>query len=446
VSDTNTDRIASTAISAEFLGGVVDESPAMATIVILDCCYSGNFKGVLDPDELFDPEEYFDSGAGRFVMTSARQGQLALDAEAGGRLSPFTELLIEALIRAEIDEDGDGVVTVDDVFRFLSIESRVRGLPLPQRSYQGDGSLRLARRTSHTHPVIPGPTVAPTSTREARSGARSDPLIGSIVASHRLEEFLGASEIGMLYRGRHVSLNRRRLLRIFTSAHGHSQIAARFRAERDIMTELDHPNIVRVVDAGDDREWLYLVMDDTGGRDLIHVVTETGGLDVRRAAQILEQVAHAVESAHRADIVHGQLQPGCVFVTDSDFAYVSNFTGTSRIWIAQGMSRTSIMVGTPGFVAPEQLAGSECADNRVDIYALGCLLYYSLTATRPFEAESAYRTLAAQEAGPPPEARAIRRDLPDGVDAVIATAMASEPGNRYESCAAFVSAMRSACV
>jgi hypothetical protein len=143
--DTRADRLRSTAVKASDLRGMMDASAAGVTVVVLDCCHSGRFKGTNIPATL--------SGRGRFVVTSSRPGELANDADARNHASLFTHHLAEGIVSGAVDHDGDGVVTLSELYDYVRRALADTGRQVPQKRFEGDGDVALARRATQQTPA-----------------------------------------------------------------------------------------------------------------------------------------------------------------------------------------------------------------------------------------------------------------------------------------------------
>jgi len=222
------------------------------------------------------------------------------------------------------------------------------------------------------------------------------------------------------------------------------ETVARFRREARLASRLDHPGIVRCLDAGRDRATgcYYLALEYVPGRDLKRLLAEEGPLSPRRAVDLLGQVADAVARAHRDGVVHRDLKPANVLIDDDGRAHVTDF-GLARDARDRGLTRAGELIGTPNYMAPEQVRG-EPATPASDVYALGALLFRALTGRAPFEAATASEVLArkvSEDARPP---SAARPGLPPDLDLVCARAMARDPAARYGDATGFAWALRSA--
>jgi serine/threonine-protein kinase len=164
------------------------------------------------------------------------------------------------------------------------------------------------------------------------------------------------------------------------------------------------------------------------GRDLQGVLQD-GPLEPSRAVRIIEQVAKALQAAHRVGLIHRDIKPSNILLDEDDFAYLIDF-GIARATQDTRLTNTGGMIGTLHYMAPERLGSGE-VDARADIYALACVLYECLTGSPPFPADSTERLIVAHLSAPPPHPSAARPNVPAQFDEVIATGMAKDPDQRY---------------
>jgi serine/threonine-protein kinase len=202
----------------------------------------------------------------------------------------------------------------------------------------------------------------------------------------------------------------------------------RFRREAHAAARLNSPHVIPIHSYGEIDGRLYVDMRLIEGRDLQGVLAD-GPLEPGRAVRIIEQVAKALQAAHRVGLIHRDVKPSNILVDEDDFAYLIDF-GIARATEETRLTHTGGMVGTLHYLAPERLGSGE-VDARADIYALACVLYECLTGSPPFPADSTERLIVAHLSTPPPRPSTARPDVPGQFDEVIATGMAKDPDQRY---------------
>jgi len=248
--------------------------------------------------------------------------------------------------------------------------------------------------------------------------------------------------MGEVWRAHDTATERFVALKVLTAElHDDATYRERFRREARSAAGLAEPHVVPIHDFGEIDDRLYVTMRLIEGRDLGEMLVE-GPLSPERAVSIVEQVASALHAAHRVGLIHRDVKPSNVLVTDDDFAYLIDF-GIAQ---AEGDSRLTshgATIGTWAYMAPERFS-SGVADARADIYALACVLYEALTAQRPFPATRNEQVILAHLQHAPPRPSAMRQDIPRQFDAVLATAMAKNPDDRYPTTKELARAARAA--
>jgi Protein kinase domain len=237
--------------------------------------------------------------------------------------------------------------------------------------------------------------------------------------------------MGIVYEATQISLNRKVALKI-VAAHLSEDPAfrERFRREGQLQAAIDHPHIITVYEAGESDEGLFLAMRLVDGPTLKELIIQRE-VSPARALQLLDPVAKALDTAHRAGLIHRDVKPHNILITKSDHAFLADF-GLTKASAGQSLTKTGQFVGTLDYVSPEQIQ-DEPASPASDIYSLGAVLYEALVGSVPFSKQTDAAVLYAHLSEDPPLASEERTDLPTDIDAVILRAMAKKPQDRYEA-------------
>lgn len=279
---------------------------------------------------------------------------------------------------------------------------------------------------------------------------RTDPMIGrTLNETYLLERLIGRGGMGRVYAGRHLRLSRPVAVKVLQSKFSSSPDAVeRFRHEARSASALGHPNIVQVFDfnQSEDRSW-YIVMELLEGEDLRSVIKREKQIEPAACLPVLQQLCDALDLAHSKGLVHRDLKPSNIFLRalqGRSEVKILDF-GVAKILGADlGLTMDGAMLGTPHYMAPEQAAGEGSLTPRVDIYALGTVLFEMLTGRRPFDAESPLTVLHLRATQNPPDPSSIVSTLPKELDGVIRRALERDPAARFESPAELVLAFQKA--
>jgi serine/threonine-protein kinase len=215
----------------------------------------------------------------------------------------------------------------------------------------------------------------------------------------------------------------------------------RFRREAHAAAQLSEPHVVPIHNFGEIDGRLYVDMRLIEGDNLEHVLAD-GPMDAARSVKIIEQVASALNAAHRVGLVHRDVKPSNVLVSEDDFAYLIDF-GIARGAGETGLTATGNVVGTWPYMAPERFVEGR-SDIASDIYSLACVLYECLTSSRPFPGDSVEQQIAGHLTTPPPRPSVTRPGVSAQLDAVVAVGMAKDPGRRYATTVELARAARAA--
>jgi formylglycine-generating enzyme required for sulfatase activity/predicted Ser/Thr protein kinase len=267
-------------------------------------------------------------------------------------------------------------------------------------------------------------------------------LIGKTLGKYQVLEEIGRGGMGAVYRGYDPSLDRSVAIKVL-APHlvWERDFVQRFLQEARTAARLQHPHIVAVYDIGEQDGTYYIVMQYVDGRPLDDVLRQEGPLPPERAAAILAQVASALEAAHREGLVHRDVKPANILLRPRDQAVLTDF-GIARALAGTRLTQTGMMVGTPGYISPEQIRGQEVGP-AADQYALGVVAYELLAGGPPFAGDTP-TLLHAHVYDPPPPLRARKRELSTAVEGVVLRALAKEPGQRWASVGEFARQLQAA--
>jgi eukaryotic-like serine/threonine-protein kinase len=247
-------------------------------------------------------------------------------------------------------------------------------------------------------------------------GSRSRTLAGR----YELGEVIGRGGMGIVFAATDLVLERVVAVKVLHSvlAGGDPVQLVRFEREARAAASLSHPGVVAVFDAGAEEDGTrFIVMERVSGRSLAAIVPEQAPLAPRRAIEIAEQIADALAAAHCAGIVHRDIKPANLMVAEDGSIRVLDF-GIARALEATAITRTDSVFGSAPYMSPEQALG-EPAEERSDLYSLGCVLYTLLTGRPPFAAESPAAVLYKQVNADPRPLRELNRRVPKRLEALV---------------------------
>jgi DNA-binding beta-propeller fold protein YncE len=263
------------------------------------------------------------------------------------------------------------------------------------------------------------------------------PELGTQFAGYRIDDVVGRGGMGVVYRATELALDRPVALKLIApELAGDASFRERFLRESRLAASIDHAGILPVYQAGEADGELYLANRFVDGTDL-RALLEQGSLRPERALGLVGQVADALDAAHARGLVHRDVKPGNVLVDAADHCYLADFGLTKQLGDGDA-GESGLLAGSLDYLAPEQIRRGEVT-GRTDQYALGCVLYELLAGAPPFRRETEARTLwAHMQEEPTPLA-----GYPE-LEPVLVRVLAKEPGERYESCNAFVDDARAA--
>ena len=268
-----------------------------------------------------------------------------------------------------------------------------------------------------------------------------DDLVGKNFGPYRVVEKLGEGGMAVVYRAFQESLGRYAAIKMLRSELARDEeFVNRFRREALAAANMDHPNILHVYDAGAAHGMYYIVMGFVDGGSLKDLIAQ-GPLDPEYAVAITIQLAEALDYAHRHGVIHRDVKPSNVLMTRDGRPMLTDFGIAKALYETEALTRTGATIGTPEYMAPEQIQGQP-VDGRTDIYALGIVLYEMLTGWAPFSAPTPVATLYKQVNEPPPPLGQVNIKVPGWLEGVVARAVAKRPELRYQQAGEFAEALR----
>ena len=269
-------------------------------------------------------------------------------------------------------------------------------------------------------------------------------MIGQVIGNYKILEKLGEGGMGEVFKGLDMMLEREVAIKsLRPELTRQKDIVERFRKEAIILAKLNHPNIATLFSFFVQDERFYMVMEYAQGESLSKVIARhIGGMAWRRAVMLMMQALNALDHAHNLGIIHRDIKPGNIMLSDKEVLKVMDF-GIARMVGAAHLTRTGYLVGTPAYMAPEQIRGKNI-DARTDIYALGIVLYELLVGRKPFDGESEYDLLKAQVEDTPPPLRTFSTRIPPSVEDAVMRALAKPPEQRFQSAREFRFALEQA--
>jgi len=247
---------------------------------------------------------------------------------------------------------------------------------------------------------------------------------------YRIQELVGVGAMGMVYRALDERLKVVVALKVLRLERAPDlRRLERFEHELVLARQVTHRNVVRIHDIGQDGDLHFLTMDYVQGRSLKEMLEERGHLEVGQVVSIAHDLALALAAAHREDIVHRDLKPANVLVDQDGRAYVTDF-GVARSLNQAGLTQAGVVIGTLGYLAPEQARGGNL-DGRTDLYALGLIMFEMLTGKLPFTGETFEEVLAQRTTGKPRELSDEGVHAPAWLSRLLARCLERDPALRY---------------
>jgi predicted Ser/Thr protein kinase len=265
-------------------------------------------------------------------------------------------------------------------------------------------------------------------------------MIGKKIANYQITEKLGEGGMGVVYKGMDTNLGRPVAVKMLTAELAHNpEIVDRFRAEARAQANLSHANLAVLYAFLVEDGTAFMVMEFVEGQTFEQMIRARGPIPPETALPLFKQALQGVGAAHRMGIVHRDIKPSNIMMNTAGVVKVMDF-GIAKVVGTRGMTRTGMQLGTPAYMAPEQIQNRPI-DTRTDIYALGITLYQMLSGQLPFQHESDFETMNSQVSATPPPMKQMFPYAPIQYQNVVNRALEKDPNNRFQTVEEFSAAL-----
>ncbi|MEZ6087496.1 MAG: serine/threonine-protein kinase [Pirellulaceae bacterium] len=278
-----------------------------------------------------------------------------------------------------------------------------------------------------------GNSLPPPPSEQATPAEVAKVLEGAELGNFRLECLIGGGGMGAVFRAADTRLDRTVAVKVIPRVSEDPDLLRRFKNEAQSAAKLDHPNIARVYDVGQENGWHYIVFEHIDGVNLRDLVADEGVLSIDDAVFYTRQVAEALEHANERGVVHRDIKPSNVLVTSSGQVKLVDMglARSQHVEVTDDMTASGVTLGTFDYISPEQARDPREADVRSDLYSLGCTLYFMLVGRPPFPGGSIVQKLMNHGNATPPNPQHFRPEVSVELTAIIHKLLAKKPSDRY---------------
>ena len=259
---------------------------------------------------------------------------------------------------------------------------------------------------------------------------------GKQIGKCQVLEKLGAGTCGIVYKARHVLLDKIVALKVLNpviqvSDEDHSETVERFMREARSAARLEHPNIISIYDIGEEDGHYYIVMQYIEGQSLRDIIEENVKLDYRQVLHITREVAKGLQVAHKKGIVHRDIKPENIMVSKDGIIKITDFGVAKQLNDDSGLTQAGRTYGTPLYISPEQAMGKDNIDGRADLYSLGIIIYHALVGEPPYQAKNSLIVMQQHVNAPIPCLREKVPEIPEPVEQLFQKLVAKIPDQRF---------------
>ncbi len=271
--------------------------------------------------------------------------------------------------------------------------------------------------------------------------------IGLRIGNYEVLSQLGRGGMGVVYKAKHVSLDRVVALKmILNGLHGGQKVIERFLAEAKAIAALQHPGIVQIFEIGEHESLPFIALEFIEGRDLQSEIQAGKAWSSIPAAELVAQICDAMQFAHDQGILHRDIKPANILLDKKRRPKVTDFGLAKRLDNGDQLTKDGTIMGTPSYMPPEQARGDTAAISpRSDIYSLGALLYHLITGRVPFVSDSMMETLTQVVQRDPIQPRELQPGIPIDLETICVKSLQKDPAARYQSCSEFADDLRRFC-
>jgi serine/threonine protein kinase len=261
--------------------------------------------------------------------------------------------------------------------------------------------------------------------------------LGRSIKGYRLEQILGVGGVGCVYRAKHPLIGKQVAIKLLQNTDPNEKVLGRFFTEARAANEIRHENVIDIIDFDQaDEKTPFMIMEYLPGKSLAETIEQHAPFPESRIAHIARQICAALGAAHNRGIIHRDLKGDNVFLTqrgdDKDFVKILDFGIAKLLYENKNPTQTGLLIGTPLCIAPEQAKGTK-VDHRVDIYALGVLLFQMCTGRAPFEHHLPMAIVSMHLEEQPPSPKQFNAKVSDRLETIIMRCLQKAPNDRFSS-------------